>query len=142
MNFESVNWWAIVVAAVVAFGIGAVWFGPKTFFPLWWKAMGHEESETPGAGLNMGVVFGLTFVAQFVMAVSVAVVLSFLAQARGSVSVLDGFVTGATLGIGFVAASSLSHRLFAGHGVKVWLIEVSGDVVAITVMGVILALWR
>jgi hypothetical protein len=142
MNFENLNWWAILVAAVVAFGVGAVWFGPKTFFPVWWKAMGHDETETPGAGSNMGVVFGLTFAAQLVMSTSVAVVLSYIALANGSVSVLDGLVTGVTLGIGFAAASSLSHRLFAGHGVKVWLIEASGDVVGITVIGVILALWR
>lgn len=142
MHFETLNWWAILVAAVAAFAVGAIWFGPKTFFPIWWKAMGFDETQTPGAGSSMGLVFGLTFVAQLVMSVSVAVVLSLLAQANGSVSVLDGLVTGVTLGIGFAAASSLSHRLFAGHGFTVWLIEASGDVVGMTVIGVVLALWR
>ena len=35
-------------------------------------------------------------------------------------------------------AASLGHRLFAGYGVKVWLLEVGNDVLNFTLMGAIL----
>lgn len=37
-----------------------------------------------------------------------------------------------------VAAASLGHRLFAGHGYRVWLIEVGNDVVNCVIAGAIL----
>ena len=43
-------------------------------------------------------------------------------------------------GVGLVAASSLSHRLFGGDGFRVWLIEVGGDVVGLTLAGLVLGL--
>ena len=51
---------------------------------------------------------------------------------------LGGAVTGLLLGVGIAAASSLSHRLFGGQGLRVWIIEVGGDVVSLTVAGLIL----
>mgnify|MGYP000386092730 CR=1 FL=1 len=36
----------------------------------------------------------------------------------------------------------LSHRMFAGQGFKVWLLEIGNDVVALAVVGAILAAWQ
>lgn len=141
MDFSSLNWIAIAVGTLASVIIGAVWFGPKTFFPVWWRAMGRDESETPGGG-NMGLVFGLTFLGQFVFVTVIAVVLNLLEKANGSVTVMDGLTVGLLLGVGIAAAASLSHRMFAGHGVKVWLLEVGNDVVAITAAAMILASMR
>lgn len=37
-------------------------------------------------------------------------------------------------------ASSLSHRLFGGDGFRVWLIEVGGDIVGLTLAGLAIGL--
>jgi hypothetical protein len=71
MFLLELNWLAIVVAWIVAFVAGAIWFGPKTFFPVWWKAMGRKPEDAAG-GSNMGVVFGATAVAALVEAIAVA----------------------------------------------------------------------
>ena len=64
----NINWLGVVLATFSAFASGAIWFGPKTFFPIWWRAMGRDETtEVPGSG-NMGVIFGSTFAGQFVQA--------------------------------------------------------------------------
>ena len=70
--FSRLNWLAIVGATFAAFVAGGLWFGPKTLFPVWWRAMGRDPNEKPAAGMNMDVVFGSTFVAAFVQAVTVA----------------------------------------------------------------------
>lgn len=143
MDLSKLNYLAILVAALAAFAAGAVWFGPKTFFPMWWKAMGKTEDQQPGDNMgNMGVVFGLTALGQLVMSTTVAIVLQLVYLADGSINIWDGALVGLILGIGMAAASSLSHRLFAGAGLKVWLIEVGSDVVNITILGIILAAWR
>lgn len=139
MFLLELNWLAILVAFVVAFLAGALWFGPKTFFPVWWKAMGKGD-ETPGGG-NMALVFGLTALGALVQVVAVASVIYFVGLATGPVGPLGGVLTGLLLGIGFAAASSLSHRLFAGHGLKVWIIEVGSDVLNYTLVGLVIGLF-
>jgi hypothetical protein len=143
MTFAGLNWLAVLASSVAAFVAGGLWFSPKTFFPLWWKAMGRKEGENPAAGMNMGLVFGSTFAGQFAQATAMAVLVSLARRAAGgdAFGAAQGALVGLVVGSGIAAASSLSHRLFSGHGYKVWLIEVSSDVVNLTLMGAILAAW-
>jgi hypothetical protein len=141
MFLLELNWFAILVAWIVAFVAGALWFGPKTFFPVWWKAMGRKPEDAAG-GSNMGVIFGATAVGALVEAIAVASVIHFVALSDPSFGALNGALTGFLLGVGLAAASSLSHRLFAGHGFKVWIIEVASDTLNLTLMGLIIGLWR
>lgn len=134
MTLSHIHWVAILVAALVAIASGSIWFGPRTFYPAWWKAMGHTEGEIPGAGMNMGIVFGSTFVAHFIEAFAMALVLSSIEDLNAA----NGFLVGLVVGIGIAAASSLPHRLFGGHGFKVWAIEVGNDVLNLALIGFII----
>jgi len=142
MFLANLNWLAIVVATLAAFIAGAIWFGPKTFYPVWWKLMGKEVNTEPGSGTNMAVVFGATALGAFVEAVAVASVIHFVAAGQSDFGALQGGLVGLLLGVGLAAASSLSHRLFAGSGFRVWLIEVGSDVINLTIMGLIIGSWR
>ncbi len=137
-----INFAAVIVATISAIAIGSIWFGPRTFFPVWWAAMGRPKDEKPG-GENMTVVFAGTFIGQFVQAMAVAIVVAMQAdRGNGQLGAFDGLFIGLLVGVGFAAAASLSHRLFAGQSFKVWAIEVGSDVVSLTVMSIIIALWR
>ena len=134
MNFANINWLAFAVVYVIGFMVSAVWFGPKTFYPTWWKLMGdrpmptRETQTTPAAAL-----FGLTMLGLFVQLTAIALL----------VQVLD--LPGALVGlfVGLTGAfASLGHRMFAGHGVKVWAIEVTPDVIVAVIAGIILSLWK
>lgn len=137
MSISDIQWVAVLVSALVAIASGAIWFGPSAFYPVWRKALGGAAEITPGAGMNMGIVFGSTFIAQFVQATAMALVLSSV----DGLSAVKGLLFGLVIGIGIAAASSLSHRLFSGHGFKVWTIEVSNDVLNLTLMGLIIGAW-
>ena len=141
MIFTELNWLAIAAATLAAFAAGAIWFGPKTFFPVWWKLIGKTPGEDPGANSNMAVTFASTFVGALVQAFTLAVVIHFVAAGDPSFGALGGAMTGLLIGIGLGAASSLGHRLFAGTGFRVWLIEVGSDVVNLTIMGIIIGAW-
>lgn len=142
MFLADLNWFAIVAATLAAFVAGAIWFGPKTFYPVWWKLMGKEPTENPGSATSMVIVFASTAIAAFVEAIAVAAVIFFVAADQPDFGTLQGGLTGLLLGIGLAAASSLSHRLFAGHGFRVWIIEVGSDIVNLTIMGLIIGSWR
>ena len=137
----NLNWLAILVASLVSFVSGAIWFGPKTFFPVWWKAMGKEPSEAAGSGSNMAVVFGATYLGQLFQVTSMAMIIAACRFAYPGFSLAEGLTLGIIAGVGLIAASSLSHRLFGGQGFKVWLIEVGSDAINIVIASIILTLW-
>lgn len=137
MTINNIHWTAVLVSALVAIASGAIWFGPRTFYPAWAKAMGKADGEVPGAGMNMAVVFGSTFISQFVQATAMAIVLTSI----DGLNMAKGLLAGLVIGIGIAAASSLGHRLFSGNGFKVWAIEVSNDVLNLALMGLIIGAW-
>lgn len=134
MNLAELNWWAILIAGVAGIAIGAIWFGPKTFYPAWWKALGQEPTDQPGDD-SMAKVFSITFVAAFVQAITLAI----LIQAFEVSGPLNGALLGALVGFGIGSATSVSHRLFGRQGLTVWIIEVGQDIIGLTAMGAIIA---
>ena len=137
MQFPDINIVSVILATIAAFVVGFIWFGPKTFFPIWWRALGREGE--PGfEGQKMGMVFGLTVVGAFAQAFSLAVIIAWAQASDHDITLASGALIGLCVGVGIAAASSLSHRLFAGQGLVVWAIEVGGDIAALTVMGAII----
>lgn len=142
MFLTELNWIAIAIGFVVFFVVGAIWFGPKTFYPTWVKLMGITQE--PGQGLGrhgMAFVFGLTALGALVQVIALASVIELVAAVHGPVGPVGGLVAGLLLGIGFTAAGSLSHRLFSGQGIRVWLIEVGGDIVALSLAGLVIGIF-
>jgi hypothetical protein len=140
MNLLQLNWLAVVVAFIAFFAIGAIWFGPKTFYPVWARALGQDPRDGP-TGLPMPLVFGLTAVGALVQVITTAIVIHFVSAVSGAVGPLGGAGIGLLLGVGIAAAASLGHRLFSGQGLKAWLLEVGNDIVALTVAGFIIGLF-
>jgi hypothetical protein len=141
MDLTQLNYLAILVAALVANVIGAVWFSPKAFFPVWWKLIGRTPEQQPGSS-NMAYVFGMTFLGVLGYTFGLALVLEVITVAQGSLDVVTGAGIGALLGLLIGGGASLSHRMFAGQGFKVWALEVGNDVVALAAVGAILATWQ
>ena len=140
MDFSSISWLGVVAAFAVNFFVGLLWFGPKTFYPLWWKALGKDPSTEPGTGSSMGVVFGATAIAGLILSISMSVLASLISQTNGSaLTILDGIQLGLFVGVGVVTAQSLSHRLFGQQGWLVWAIESGGDIAAALAIGTVLS---
>ena len=136
MDFSSINPLGVVLATLAAFAFNFVWFGPIGVFWTWWEAIGRSRDEQPGAGMNMGVVFGSTTGSLVVEAILLAAILGGLHE---QASVLQGLAFGVAAGVGVAAMPSLGHRLFAGQGFKVWALEVGADIAVAAIMGTLLA---
>ena len=135
MDFSSINWLAVVLCVVASMVIGGVWFSPKVFFPMWWKAVGKSENDAPG-GVSMGMVWGGTVLASFVQAVFMALMVNAMGSMTGGATLTSGAMAGFMLWLGFVAPSSLTNKLFANR-FKAWVLEAGNHLVTFVVMGAI-----
>jgi Protein of unknown function (DUF1761) len=140
MNFSSINWLAVIACVVVSMIVGSLWYNPKTFFPIWWKAIGRSESDAPGMQ-NMGMIWGLVVLASFVQAVFMALMVNAMGSMTGGATLASGATAGFILWLGFVAPSSLTNKLFAGQ-FKAWFIEVGNHLVTFVLFGAILGAWH
>lgn len=132
----NLNPLAIALGLLAAYIFNAIWFGPKTFYPAWIKALGMPQPERTAENMsakNQVRLFGGTFAGQLAAVIVLAVVIGLVPNADWFVGALAG------LGIGVVAAgSSLGHRLFSYQGFKVWIIEVSADVIGLALAGLVI----
>jgi hypothetical protein len=149
MELSNINWFAVIAASFSSFIIGALWFGPKTFYPVWMTAMGRKvptEQVKMSAGSTI-LMFGGTYVGALVQVATLAVIVALARTVDPTIGALGGAAIGALLGFGIGAAASFSHRQFAQQNHKqvqavwVWLIEVGQDIVCLTVAGVIIGAW-
>jgi hypothetical protein len=134
----------VALATLTGFVVNMLWFSPRGFFPAWWRALGNTGPiPTSSDGQPaMAPTFAMTFAALIAQAVTLWFAIAVTAQAHtdANVTVGLGALIGLIAGVGFAAASSLGHRLFSGQGVRVWAIEVGGDIVSLTAMGAVIGI--
>ena len=138
MTFTDLNFVGVLIAFVVSFISGGIWFGPKTFYPIWMKAKGVASGQLSHQQNKPVLLFGGTIIGVLVQTLTLAAIITGLQSGKSDFSVTDGALVGAALGIGIGAFASLSHRLFGGDSIKVWIIETANDALNLTIAGAII----
>jgi len=133
---ESVhfNFAAIFVAALLSFALGGLWYSPLLFAKAWMNEAGLSEQKTRDA--PMGRIFGLAGLASLVMAFNLA---AFIGP---KASLGFGLFAGAAAAIGWVAMSLGVIYLFEQRSLKLWLINSGYQMLAYTLMGGVLGVWK
>ena len=129
---ESINYWAVLVAAASAFLLGGIWYGPL-FKHVWCREAGVDPDKPNG---HPAKVFGGAFALSLIAA---AVFAMFLGPKPAL-----GFAVGAgfAAGLAWVAASFGINYLFAGRSLKLWLIDGGYHTFQFALYGLILGLWH
>ncbi|TIS30671.1 MAG: DUF1761 domain-containing protein, partial [Mesorhizobium sp.] len=108
MEFSTVNWLAVIAAAVMAWLFGAAWY--MGLSKPWLKAAKLD----PATMKRSAVPFIVSFVAELVMALVMTLVVG--AMTGGEPNPLAGVIFGFVLWFGFVATTlSVNHR-YQGFG--------------------------
>lgn len=136
MVLQNLNWLAIIVAGVIYFVIGALWYSPLLFSNLFMKYRGITREEIQSSGNPTEYL--LTLIGDLISALVLAIVLQ-LAQ---SVSVTDGIAVGLLVALGFALPSTLTYTVFSGPHKMLWAIYSGYQLVGFAVMGIILTLWK
>jgi hypothetical protein len=134
MQDFQLNYWAILVAALSTFLIGGLWYSPAVFGKAWMKENGFTEESMKGG--NMVKIFGLAFLLGLIAAVNLAMFMG--PENKPEMGALWGFLAG----FGWVATFVGTHYLFERKSFKLFLINAGYSIVALTVMGIIIAAWK
>jgi hypothetical protein len=142
MTFSGLNFVGILIAFIVSFASGGIWFGPKTFYPIWMKARGIESGQLNANQNKPALLFGGTIVGVLVQTITLGLIITSLQRNLPDFGILDGAGVGFALGVGIAMFASLSHRLFGGENIKAWLIETTNDALNLTIAGAIIAFFN
>ena len=137
MTFTGLNFLGVVIATIISIISGAIWFGPKTFYPIWMKARGIESGQLQNNPKPV-VLFGGTFLSVLIQTVSLGLIINSLQVHLPDFSIVDGAGVGFVLGVGIAMFASLPHRLFGGENFKTWVIETTNDSLNLMIAGAII----
>jgi hypothetical protein len=134
---SSVNYVAVVVTAIVAMIVGALWYSPILFGNAWMKLSGISKKDLDAAKKKgMGKSYLLCFVAALVT----AFVLANLLMNLGA-SVNNGLMTAFWIWLGFGATIMINSVLWDGKPWGYYFIITGHYLVSLEVMGIILGAW-
>ena len=138
MTFSGLTIVGVIVAFGFSFVSGAIWFGPKTFYPVWMKAKGNASGQLTNDQNKPILLFGGTILGVFIQTLTLAVIINSVQVGNPDLGMLQGAGIGFALGVGIGMFASLSHRVFGGESLKVWLIETTNDAINLTAAGAII----
>lgn len=133
MDMSSINWIGAIVAAVLAFVLGGLWYSPALFGRAWQREAGVTDEQI--AGGNKGLVFGVAFVWALLGAIVFAMFVG-PHPARG-LAVGAGFMAG----LFWVAGSLAINYQFERRSTMLWLINGGYHTAQYTLYGIVLGLW-
>ena len=129
----TINYIAVLVAAVASWIAGAVWYG--VLGKQWMAALGWSEADRPKSP-PVGPL-ATTFVAELVMAALLAGLIGHFGQA----GVRIGVITGALCWLGFVVTTIAVNNAFQKRPVKLTAIDSGHWLVVLLVQGVVIGLF-
>ena len=138
MTFAGVNYLAVVIAAIVAWLAGAVWY--MTFGKTWMAALGTTAEKMAEARSQPGAF--LPFVYAFVAELVMAWVLAGLIGHLGPLSLRAGVISGAFCWLGFVIPTLLVNNSFARRDWRLLFIDGGHWLLVLLLMGAIIGAMR
>lgn len=135
MDISTINWFAVIVAALANFVLGGLWYSPMLFGKAWQKE-NHLSDEDLKKG-NMAKIFGFSFLWSFIMAFNLGMFLN-----DPKTDLAWGMIAGFLAGFGWIAMAIFTIGLFERRSTKYMLINAGYMTVSLILMGLILGAWR
>ena len=133
----SMNYWAVLVAALSSFFVGWMWYGPL-FGKLWMKLNGFTPEVLKEGGMSMPLIMGINYVATFIAAFAIAMFLGFI----GRFDAASGMLAGLMIVIFWIATNRLNDVLYERKPFGLFLLNVGYSLVTFVIMGAIIGAWH
>ena len=133
-----INYLAVVVAAVVAFVLGGLWYSPILFAKPWVKAHGYTEERVKEMQASAPKAYAVSFFCQLLIALALAVLIGYLHMER----CVQGLKLAGLVWAGFAFPLGLMANMFSDKKITVFYIDTGYQLVYLLVMGSILTVWR
>src|ERR687890_261027 len=133
----KINYLAVVAAGVLYWILGAVWYGlfSERFVALMrWTPEDLARVQAQGSAKELALAFAASMLTAYVLAHFV--------RYAGARTALDGALAGFWAFVGFVLTTNLATVIFEGRPSGLYLINMGYNLVALLLMGALLAVWR
>ena len=134
----KINYLAVIVAAIVHFIIGGLWygliFGNKFIELSGWTPAQLEKIAAESHWSQYAIAFVCSLVLVYILAHFV--------QYTGAKGVADGMQTAFWLWLGFVATTQLATVIFEQRRLGLYVLNVGYQLVASLICGAILVVWK
>lgn len=131
----ELNWLAVFVATLAAFLSGAIWYSKPFLGSQWQKAVGLSDKKIKEANMTKVMITSLVAVAV------TAIAMGLLIEVLVLTNFYQGALFGAMIAIGILGANKLMQVKFERRPAIYWFITLGADVVALSLMGGLLAVW-
>ena len=133
-----VNYWAVLVAAIVVFVLGWLWYSPQLFYKPWMRARGLDpEAAMAGAKMPVGKL-----VIELVRCLVLAYIIAHFVAALGISNWLIAAHFGLLLWVAFPVVLLTGSVIWENIPVKVAAIHAGDWLVKLLVIPIILSVWH
>jgi hypothetical protein len=130
-TFSSINYLAVLVAGIVHMAIGLIWFN-SIFFGRKWAELTKQELKPAKKWIIAGII------GHQLIALTLALVI-YLANAT---TALEGIAVAITIWLGFVVTLEIGELIWEKIPFKLFMIRIGNHLIALSLSGIILAVWR
>jgi Protein of unknown function (DUF1761) len=134
MDTGTINWLAVLVAGVSAFVLGGVWYSPALFGKAWMNENKMTVNDVKKG--NAAKIYGWSFILSLIISANLAMFIS-APEIDLTMSIVYGALTGLWIFCGIAIVALFEHKtaryIFINGGYML---------VALTLMGAIIGLWR
>jgi hypothetical protein len=137
MHMHSLNWLAVLVAAISTMVVGFLWYSPLLFAKPWMREMGYDpndKAKTDEMKKSAGPAYAGSMVAGLLSAFTLALILHGLRAEDLHFGIMASF----HIWLGFVATVQFTNALFTKQSMKLFAINTGYQLVCYLVMGSIL----
>jgi len=135
--FSNINWLALLVAALVYFMLGAVWYSKILFGPKWMSLVGINMNDG-----DKGKSLGAMMFASFTLIVISCIAIALLVNRMDLYVLSSGLSLGALTGICFATTAVAISFIYESRPIGLYFIDCGYHVVGHIATAVILVLWR
>lgn len=135
----GINYLAVVVAAVLSYAIGAIWYSPIGFYKPWIKMMHTfrgEQTKNMALTMQQAMIFGFIFTLLISYVFAHFVVIAGVADLPGALTL------GFWLWLGFAVTTLANGWLYEGKSLKLFLFNAAHLLAAFEAMALVYGLWR
>lgn len=129
---------SVVVAAVVAWLIGAIWYSPLLFAKAWVEAQGHTPEKVAAMQANAAKAYAGSLLAFVLM----AAVLKIFLRHLGADSLHDGAWWAFHAWLGFALPIGFTQHLYSDKPIAAFYLDTGYQLIYLVAMGAILGAWR
>ena len=136
LEFEGINYFAVLVAWLISVVIGGFWYSPAGFGKQWSKLSGVDMMKTPKAETSRAIKFvALSCLLQ-------SFVFALILNSLNVENVLQGLAASIVIWFGFTALTTVGNTLYQRQSWSFWWLNASYFLVIMIINGVILSVWQ